>query len=60
MNEAYTDDQIITAIDQVMEIMDKNNDGFITYSEYRFSAVDRNRQDDYPNGKPNKWEKVFW
>lgn len=53
MGEAYTDDQITNAIDQVLKMMDINNDGFITYTEYRFSGVDRNRNDDYPNGKPN-------
>lgn len=33
--ESYKDEDIIKAIDQVITLMDKNNDGYITYLEFR-------------------------
>lgn len=39
MSEAYTDKQIEETIDQVLSLMDKDNDGFISYSEYISSGV---------------------
>ena len=52
MNEPYSDDQIIISIDQVLKIMDLNEDGFITYSEYRFSGTERSRrEEEHKKGK---------
>ena len=52
MNEPYADDEIATSIDQVLKIMDINNDGFITYSEYRSSNTDRRkREEQHKKGK---------
>lgn len=34
MSEAYTDQQIEDSIDQVIKMMDKDKDGFITYHEF--------------------------
>lgn len=33
--ESYKDEDIVKAIDQVIALMDKDNDGFITYLEFR-------------------------
>lgn len=49
MFESYTDQQIEDTIDQVLNMMDKNNDGQIEYYEYKFSGVAENRKDDFPN-----------
>lgn len=38
MSEAYTDDQIESAIDSVINMMDKDKDGYISYSEFISSA----------------------
>lgn len=34
MSEAYADDQIMTMVDGVLDTMDKDKDGFISYSEF--------------------------
>ncbi|XP_070498469.1 lymphotoxin beta receptor inhibitor-like isoform X2 [Chironomus tepperi] len=39
LSEAYTDDQIENAIDSVINMMDKDKDGFITYSEFISSTA---------------------
>jgi len=36
---AQDDETLVKLIDPILEIMDKNNDGFITYSEYREAEV---------------------
>lgn len=33
--EAFKDEDIIKAIDQVIDLMDKDKDGFISYEEFR-------------------------
>lgn len=34
MSDAYTDEQITTTVDSVLGMMDKDKDGFISYSEF--------------------------
>lgn len=34
MSEAYTDEQITSTIDGVLDMMDKDKDGFISYAEF--------------------------
>lgn len=39
--ETYTDEAITKAIDMAITLMDKNNDGFITYAEFKSSNEGR-------------------
>lgn len=34
IGEVYTDEQITKTIDSVVEMMDKDNDGYISYHEF--------------------------
>ena len=48
LNEAYSDQQIEDSIDQVIKMMDKDKDGFITYHEFvtsgHYAEDDKNKK----------------
>jgi hypothetical protein len=41
LHEVYTDEQITKVIDDVMVMMDKNQDGYISYAEYTVQQIVR-------------------
>lgn len=49
----YEDKDLAGFVDLAMKQLDENNDGYITYAEYRRSEVARNREDDIKARKRN-------